>query len=272
MKKLIAFIICTVGMALTMQAQKSSNNPVTFDALKGNYVCVQNNGQGLLGFWMVGKQLLLIESWNSGTGTTSGTVYYCEMRDLRLTAIKSCDMDKARQAGIIGGSAPADWDSVKDNFSDILPFIIKYNEEARTFTVKNRVYTYQGMAENAPDYSKLEWLTAKATDVGSDEIYQSVGVMPQFPGGDAALLKWMRETTKYPISAWENGIQGTVIVGFVVMKDGTLSQIKIIKSVHPSLDNEALRMMSLSPKWRPGSLDGKFVNVKYQIPIRFYLR
>lgn len=108
-------------------------------------------------------------------------------------------------------------------------------------------------------------------DIDEDQIYQSVDVMPQFPGGDAALLKWMHDTMKYPTYAQDNGIRGTVLVGFVVNKDGSVVEPKIIKGVDKSLDNEALRMISLMPKWSPGKQHNKPVRVRYQVPIRFVL-
>jgi protein TonB len=110
-----------------------------------------------------------------------------------------------------------------------------------------------------------------AEEIVEDEIFQTVEVMPQFPGGDAALLKWMHDTMKYPSYAQDNGIRGTVLVGFVVNKDGSVVEPKILKSVDPSLDKEALRMLSLMPKWIPGKQRGKPVRVRYQVPIRFVL-
>ena len=108
-------------------------------------------------------------------------------------------------------------------------------------------------------------------DIDEDQIYQAVEVMPQFPGGDAALMKWMHDTMKYPSYAQDNNIQGTVLVGFVVNKDGSVVEPKVLKSVDASLDKEALRMLSVMPKWSPGKQRGKPVRVRYQVPIRFRL-
>ena len=108
-------------------------------------------------------------------------------------------------------------------------------------------------------------------EVDEDQIYQSVEVMPQFPGGDAALMRWVHDTMIYPSYAKNNNIQGTVLVGFVINKDGSVVEPKILKSVDASLDREALRIFSLMPKWSPGRQRGIPLCVRYQIPIRFKL-
>lgn len=105
----------------------------------------------------------------------------------------------------------------------------------------------------------------------AQEVFRTVDIMPQFPGGQEALMEWMRNTMRYPSYAQDNNIQGTVLVGFVIDKDGSAIEPTIIQSVDPSLDQEALRMISVMPKWTPGYDKGKPVRVRFQIPIRFRL-
>ncbi|MDL2208796.1 M56 family metallopeptidase [Parabacteroides sp. OttesenSCG-928-O15] len=96
--------------------------------------------------------------------------------------------------------------------------------------------------------------------------------MPQYPGGDAALLKYINSSIKYPVIAQENGIQGRVVVSFVVDKDGSIVEPEIVRGQDPSLDLEAVRVVSSFPKWTPGEQRGKPVRVKYTMPIQFRLQ
>ena len=95
--------------------------------------------------------------------------------------------------------------------------------------------------------------------------------MPIFPGGQGAFLKYMNTNIKYPKTAVEAKKQGTVIVGFVVDREGNITEPKILRSIDEALDAEALRVISSSPKWTPGTQNGKPVNVKYTVPVRFQL-
>ena len=108
--------------------------------------------------------------------------------------------------------------------------------------------------------------------VEDTKIYEWVQVKPSFPGGEEARLKWLNENINYPTAAAEAGIQGTVQVGFVVEKDGSISQVKILKGVHSMLDNEALRLVRGMPKWIPGKQNGNAVRAYFTQPIRFVLR
>lgn len=104
------------------------------------------------------------------------------------------------------------------------------------------------------------------------EIFEVVEQEPQFPGGYNALTAWLYKNLKYPSVAQENGIQGRVMVSFVVNKDGSIVDPKIIRSVDPSLDKEAIRVVSSMPKWTPGKQRGKTVRVKYSLPVTFRLQ
>lgn len=104
-----------------------------------------------------------------------------------------------------------------------------------------------------------------------DDVYEVVEKMPAFPGGMAELMKYLRSNVRYPVEAHKAGIQGRVVVSFVVNKDGTVKDAKIVRSVDKSIDAEALRVISAMPKWQPGYQDGKAVSVRYTVPVTFRL-
>lgn len=93
--------------------------------------------------------------------------------------------------------------------------------------------------------------------------------MPSFPGGESGLVAYLNQNVKYPDIAQENGMQGKVIVTFIVERDGAITNIKIAKSVDSSLDAEAKRVIRSMPKWKPGKHNGSAVRVKYRFPITF---
>lgn len=95
--------------------------------------------------------------------------------------------------------------------------------------------------------------------------------MPEFPGGTAALLEYLRKNIKYPSICRENGIQGRVLIQFIVNKDGSIVDPEVVKPVNPYLDKEALRVISTMPSWKPGSQRGKPVRVKFTVPVNFKL-
>lgn len=104
-----------------------------------------------------------------------------------------------------------------------------------------------------------------------DDVYEVVEKMPAFPGGMAELMKYLRSNVRYPVEAHKAGIQGRVVVSFVVNKDGTVKDAKIVRSVDKSIDAEALRVISAMPKWLPGYQNGKAVKVRYTVPVTFRL-
>lgn len=103
-------------------------------------------------------------------------------------------------------------------------------------------------------------------------IFDVVESMPEFPGGQAALMQYLAKNIKYPTISQENGTQGRVIVQFVVNKDGGIVDAKVVRSVDPYLDKEALRVVGTMPKWTPGKQRNKPVRVKYTLPVMFRLQ
>lgn len=105
----------------------------------------------------------------------------------------------------------------------------------------------------------------------SEKIYEVVEEVPQFPGGDVALIKWMNQNVHYPESCAVNGVQGTCIVKFVVEKDGTVTKTKIVKGVNKELDAEAVRVVMSMPVWKPGRNNGEAVRSYFTLPVKFRL-
>ena len=102
-------------------------------------------------------------------------------------------------------------------------------------------------------------------------VYDKVEQLPQFPGGQSSIISFLSHNVKYPKVCQENGIQGTVIIQFIVNKNGNISDVSVKKGVNPYLDTEAIRVIKSIPKWTPGRQKGKPVNVKYTLPINFRL-
>ena len=120
------------------------------------------------------------------------------------------------------------------------------------------------IAVNTPPPAPKEEVTNKVFDV--------VEVMPSFPGGQGALMSYLSSHTKYPVVAQENGVQGRVTVSFVVERDGSITDVHVVRSVDPSLDREAARVVSTMPNWQPGKQNGSAVRVKFNVPVQFKLQ
>lgn len=115
-------------------------------------------------------------------------------------------------------------------------------------------------------------LPMNAQSESSTKVYDDVDEMPSFPGGNYGLMTFLAQNMVYPVTAQENGVQGRVIISFVVETDGSITDVKVARSVDPSLDREAMRVVKAMPKWTPGKKDGKPVRVKYTTPVVFRLQ
>ena len=105
-----------------------------------------------------------------------------------------------------------------------------------------------------------------------EKVFDVVEQMPSFPGGPSALMEWLSNNVKYPVVAQENGVQGRVVVSFVVERDGSITDVKVVRGVDPSLDREASRVVRAMPRWIPGKQNGSAVRVKYNVPVAFRLQ
>ena len=143
--------------------------------------------------------------------------------------------------------------------------------------VKNDIEVADNVSTVAEDMNvtrDIVWIppVVETETVVEDIIHVSVEVMPEFPGGTAALMKYLGSNIKYPTISQEAGSQGKVIVQFVVDKDGAISNPEVVRGIDPYLDKEAIRVISSMPKWKPGVQNGKKVRVKYTVPVVFRLQ
>jgi TonB family protein len=104
-----------------------------------------------------------------------------------------------------------------------------------------------------------------------DAIYLEAEVLPEYPGGEDAMMKFISKNLNYPVKERENGISGRVIVGFAVMNDGRIDSIKILTNTPVSFNNEVIRVLKLMPNWKPAVQSGKPVNAYFTLPVEFQL-
>jgi protein TonB len=151
---------------------------------------------------------------------------------------------------------------------------IKSQDELQETNTAIGAFTVEGNDEEAGEVLKAKEVIAEPEPpkVEETKVFDVVEEMPQFPGGQAALLEYLAKNIKYPVVAEENGVQGRVIVTFVVERDGSITDVKVVKSVDPSLDKEAARVVKSMPKWQPGKQNGSAVRVKYTVPVTFKLQ
>lgn len=133
------------------------------------------------------------------------------------------------------------------------------------------VLDVKGNDEKDGEVLKLKETVAQP-DPEPEKVFEVVEQMPSFPGGEKALLEYLGNNIKYPVVAQENGVQGRVVVSFVVERDGSITDVRVVRSVDPSLDKEATRVVKSMPKWIPGKQNGSAVRVKYTVPVSFKLQ
>ena len=159
---------------------------------------------------------------------------------------------------------------IKDKFDE--------TEQVENGVISDDSFAYASETEKTMPTVKSTTKTGKITaersapkKVFKGKVYDLVDEMPSFPGGLEELYKWIDNNVQYPAVARENGIEGRVILKFIVEKDGSLSDSTVIHSVHPMVDREALRLVGQMPKWNPGKRAGIPVRVRYCLPIKFKL-
>ena len=120
----------------------------------------------------------------------------------------------------------------------------------------------------------LTTVSAQKTVVAkkNQQVFDVVEKMPEYPGGQAALFEYLQKNVKYPADAEKKKVEGRVLVTFVVNTDGSITDIEVVRKTFPSLDAEAVRVISGMPKWKPGEQKGKKVRVKYTVPLTFRLK
>ena len=147
-------------------------------------------------------------------------------------------------------------DELKETKTAIGAFDVKGNDEAGGTVLK----AVEDIAAPEPPKQEEE----------QNKIFEVVEQQPQFPGG--SVNGWLADHIKYPVVAAENGIQGRVVVQFVVERDGSVSQVRVVRGVDPSLDKEAQRVISSMPKWIPGKQNGQSVRSRFTVPVTFRLQ
>lgn len=160
-------------------------------------------------------------------------------------------------------------DSVKITFSSrVKPVAVRFNDLGlKDKYLTNYVYVFKKGDNDI--YSKKEQNESESNKIfNGDDVDQQ----PSFPGGTNALNTFIGSNLKYPVFAQEEGIQGRVVVKFIVEKDGSISNVEVDRSVSPSLDNEAMRVVKAMPKWIPGQINGKAVKVECSHPFVFQLQ
>lgn len=149
---------------------------------------------------------------------------------------------------------------------------MKSMDELAQSTTAIGVFDVKGNDEAEGEVLKAkEVIKTEEPKIEEQKVFDVVEQMPSFPGGDAALMQYLNSHIKYPAIAEENGVQGRVIVSFVVERDGSITDVKVLKSADPSLDKEAVRVTKSMPKWIPGKQNGSSVRVKYTLPVTFRL-
>ena len=157
---------------------------------------------------------------------------------------------------------------------------VKPEEELKSQEDLNKTNTaigsfdVKGNDETGGDVLKAKEVIAQPEPPKEEEtkVFDVVEVMPTFPGGQQALFEWLSKNIKYPVVAEENGVQGRVIVTFVVERNGSITDVQVAKSVDPSLDKEAVRVVKAMPHWIPGKQNGSAVRVKFTVPVTFRLQ
>ncbi|MDE7086345.1 MAG: TonB family protein [Prevotella sp.] len=151
---------------------------------------------------------------------------------------------------------------------------LKSQEELSKTNTAIGAFDVKGNDEAAGEVLKAKEVIAQPEPPKEEEtkVFDVVEQMPSFPGGAGALMQYLSSNIKYPVVAEENGVQGRVVCTFVVEKDGSITDVRVIKAVDPSLDKEAVRVVKGMPKWIPGKQNGSAVRVKYTVPVTFRLQ
>lgn len=149
---------------------------------------------------------------------------------------------------------------------------LKSQDELAKSTTAIGSFDVKGNDEAEGEVLKAKEVIADEKPKEEEKPFDIVEQMPTFPGGDGKLMEWLSKNIKYPAVAEENGVQGRVIVRFVVGKDGSISNASVVRSVDPSLDKEALRVVKAMPRWIPGKQNGAAVPVWFTLPVTFQLQ
>ena len=204
---------------------------------------------------------------------------------VELSQIQTKKQPKVEKKAPVKIEQPKQVERVKSSIKFTAPVIKKDEEVKPEEEMKNQddlqktkttigAFNVEGNDEVGGEVLKAKEEIAQPEPPKEEEnkVFDVVEEQPSFPGGQGALMQWLSDNIKYPVIAAENGVQGRVIVQFVVSKTGSISDVKVVRGVDPSLDREAVRVVSQMPKWTPGRQNGTTVNVRYTLPVTFRLQ
>lgn len=208
------------------------------------------------------------------TTSPSGATVYVDGKKIGTTPLEGKEVAQGRHTVKITKSGYGSF-SERKQFGD-KPVVINRTLVAEIKEVKKepeQVTTRQSVApSSAVNSTSNQAEVSNSEEVNNEEILQVAENMPEFPGGTAELMKFLSKNIQYPSIAQENGVQGRVILQFVVNTDGSITDPVVLRSVDPDLDKEAIRVIQAMPKWIPGKHHGKKVRVKFTLPIQFRLQ
>lgn len=204
---------------------------------------------------------------------------------VELSQIQTKKQPKVEKKAPVKIEQPKQVEKVKSSIKFTAPVIKKDEDVKPEEEMKNQddlqktkttigAFNVQGNDEVGGEVLKAKEEIAQPEPPKEEEnkVFDVVEEQPSFHGGQGALMQWLSDNIKYPVIAAENGVQGRVIVQFVVSKTGSISDVKVVRGVDPSLDREAVRVVSQMPKWTPGRQNGTTVNVRYTLPVTFRLQ
>lgn len=208
-------------------------------------------------------------NWNSSSSTSQ----YDDVLD--TLAVDSVVADTVVDEPITPTTKPAKKE-VKDEKKRLKEEAKKKaaEEEKNRSSLPSSTRSYNNSSQQNHSLSNSTVLTEEPTKVTVEgtKVYDVVEEMPSFPGGPSALFNYLSQNIHYPLVAEENGIQGRVVVTFVVERDGSITDVKVVKPIDSSLDKEAVRLVRNMPRWKPGKQNGSAVRVKYTVPVTFRLQ
>jgi TonB family protein len=235
------------------------NSPYIENGLHGAYIEYFHNGHRKY-----------IRTYNNGTLTGECLSYY---PNGKLYSVINYTSDGPRllqcsdsTGKVVANGGNGNWIKTNADFEYLAQGPVKDGREDGEWegTVDN------GKTEKAV-YQNGKLISGRDFDKAIVDIYTAVDVQPQFPGGDMEFSRFLARNVRYPSSAYKNNVQGRVILTFVVEKDGTISNIKVLRGVGSGIDEEAIRVIRSSPPWKPGMQKGKPVRVQYSVPMQFSL-
>lgn len=261
--KLLA-LVPIVGIALAMQAE-TVNDYVYTEKTQTPQKKVVKKGKANAQIKMGNKTIKVkAEATAKPAETTDLKILYTEGKN-----------DGPDPVYIINNVVSSKEEVLKLDQSTIESITVKKHEEGSSAPATVWIRT-KGAPELAigvwePEEEKKPELIGVVVKTVPDKPFDVVEQMPEFPGGQEALMQFLRQEVKYPKEAEEKGLQGRVVVRYIIEKDGSISEVEIAKSVNEYLDAEALRVVNAMPKWIPGKQKGENVRVKFTLPISFRL-